>query len=111
MTDRLGNGFRASANPLVQVLSVAAFGLALLGAVLIGAVVLVFLLGFAVLAGAIFALRAWWLGRKLRGAVPEPQRAPDSPPGQLIDAEYTVVEERDEAAAEQPGERRRRAGR
>jgi hypothetical protein len=111
MTDRLGNGFRVPANPLVQVLSVAAFGLALVGAVLIGAVVLVFLLGFAVLAAAIFAVRAWWLGRTLGRAAPAAQEAPDPAQGQLIEAEYTVVEERAEPAAEQADERRRRTGR
>jgi hypothetical protein len=110
MNDRLGNRFRAPANPLVQALSVAAFGLALIGAVVIGAVVLTVVLGLAVLAAAAFALRAWWLKRTLGRAPPKPGEAPDPAQGQLIEAEYTVVEERDERAAEQPGERRRRAG-
>jgi protein-S-isoprenylcysteine O-methyltransferase Ste14 len=111
MNLRLGNGFRAPANPLVQALSAVVVGLALLGAVFVGAVILVIVLGLAVLAAAVFALRAWWLERTLGRAAPEPDREPGSAQGQLIDAEYTVLEERDEGVEGRPGERRRGAGR
>ncbi len=81
----------ASGNPLVQVLSLLAFGVVLIVAVLMGAVILSFLFGVAVVAAIAFSIRMWWAKRKL-GRRPGP--AASRPQGHLIHTEYTVVTER-----------------
>lgn len=80
-----------SGNPVVQVLSLLAFGVLLIGAVLMGAVVMAVVFGFAVIAAAVLAVRLWWLRRRMArtggGEVRQPgQRG-------LIEAEYRVVSE------------------
>lgn len=81
-----------SGNPIVQILSLLAFGVVLIGAVLMGAVIVSLVFGLAVVAAIVFSIRLWWLRRKLarnrRGEV-------DTEAGRhLIEAEYTVVTER-----------------
>jgi hypothetical protein len=89
--------FKASGNPLVQVLSVLVVGVALIGAVIMGAVILAVVLGLAAIAAAVFSVRVWWLRRKLRasgGGDGGPHADAPSDP-RLIEGEYTVLEERD----------------
>jgi hypothetical protein len=100
------NAFGTSGGPLTQVLSVLVFGVLLVGAVVMGAVILAVVLGLAVVAYVAFVVRVWWLRRKMgRGAPPRAASDPDRHDGgRLIDAEYTVLDERD------PGRDRGAAG-
>lgn len=85
-------------NPLAQVLSLLVFGALLVVAVVMGAVLLAAVFGFAVLAWIAFSVRVWWLSRKYRAAAQNrtpDDRASKESQGLLIDAEYTVIEERD----------------
>jgi uncharacterized iron-regulated membrane protein len=84
--------FGTSGNPVVQVLSLLAFGVVLIGVVLMGAVILAFVFGLAVIAAIGFSLRVWWLRRRLGRRRQDAVGA--TSPGRLIQAEYTVVEER-----------------
>lgn len=84
---------KASGNPIVQVLSLVAFGVILIGAVLMGAILLAAVFGLAVIAAAVFSVRLWWLRRKLGRRDAESLRATRG--GELIEAEYIVVTERD----------------
>jgi hypothetical protein len=123
--ERLGtfNGFRfeklgrfpglgAARHPVAQFLSLLVIGAAVVGVVLMGAFILSFLIGAAMLAAAVLAARIWWFRRKLRsaaaraaasgsgasrGADAEREHVRDSRDrhGRLIDAEYTIVRERD----------------
>jgi hypothetical protein len=93
--------FRSSGNPLAQILSLLVFGVLLIGALIMGAFVIALLIGIAVIAGVVFAIRVWWLRRKFGGGPPEP---PGPAKGvRLIEGEYEVVSEPDAEA-----ERRRR---
>lgn len=98
--------FGASGNPLLQALSLLVFGVLLIGAVVMGAVILAIVLGLAVIGAIVFYLRFWWLRRKLARSAPD--RGAGSAPGRLIEAEYTVVEQRDPSY---PTDRRSRASR
>src|SRR5690606_8344148 len=80
-----------SGNPVVQVVSLLAFGVVLIGVVLMGAVILAFVFGLAVIAAIGFSLRVWWLQRKVGRRRPH---VVDDSAGRLIEAEYTVVKER-----------------
>jgi hypothetical protein len=96
--------FGTSGNPLWQALSLLVFGLLLIGAVVMGAVILMVVLGVAVIGAMALYARLWWLRRKLgRSAA---ARGAEPGMGTLIDAEYTVVEERDPRS---PNDRRPRA--
>jgi hypothetical protein len=89
---------RPPGNPILQVLYFLAGGILLIGAVILGAFVLAIVLGFAVVAGLIIYARVWWLSRKLakeRGAS-RAARGGSSSGSELLEAEYTVVSERDE---------------
>jgi hypothetical protein len=110
-------GLGAGRHPIAQFLSLLVIGAAVVGVVLMGAFILSFLIGAAVLASAVLAVRIWWFRRKLRnasaraarsgtgrlsegagaGAGRERERVRESgdPHGRLIDAEYTIVRERD----------------
>ena len=81
----------ASGNLIVQIISLLVFGLALIAAVLMGVLVLVFGFGFAVVGAIVFSIRLWWLRRKIARS----PNAARQPGGRYIEAEYTVVEERD----------------
>jgi uncharacterized iron-regulated membrane protein len=106
-----GNGFRTSANPFVKVLSLIAAGVVLVGAFFIGAVILAVVLGVAVVAGVALALRVWWIKRKLDRARPPADAPAAGAQGTLIDAEYRVLEERNEQADPESREQRRGGGR
>jgi O-antigen/teichoic acid export membrane protein len=90
------SAFRASGNPVVQILSVVVVAVALIGAVLMGAVLLAIALGVAAVLAAVFAVRLWWFQRKLKKQPPSgfQQHAGPRAPGGYIEAEYTVVSER-----------------
>lgn len=92
---------RASGNPVVQVLSLLVFGVALIGAVLMGAVIIAFVFGFAVIGAIVFSVRLWWLRRKMQRQAESGSAARTASDGRLIEAEYTVVKERE------PQQRRR----
>jgi hypothetical protein len=99
----------AARHPVAQFLSLLVIGAAVVGVVLMGAFILSFLIGAAVLASAVLAVRVWWFRRKLRsaaeraaaghldasGAGTEGVRESRNPHGRLIEAEYTIVRERD----------------
>lgn len=88
-------GFRAPGNPLAQIAMLLLVGVALIGAVVMGAVLLALFVGMGVIAAVVFSVRSWWLKRR------HPPRRPAAR-GELIEAEYHVVVERD-------AERRRRS--
>jgi hypothetical protein len=93
----------ASGNPIVQGLSLLLVGAAVIGAVLMGAILLAVVLALAVIAAVVIAARVWWLRRKLgRGGA---GGSSQSTRARLIDAEYTVLEEREERERRDRGER------
>jgi uncharacterized iron-regulated membrane protein len=98
--------FGSSGNPLAQILSLLVFAVLLVGALIMGAFVIAIVLGLAVIASVVFAIRVWWLRRKFGGRPPFDRGAePPSPPehARLIEGEYEVIDEQDTDA-----ERRRR---
>ena len=114
--------FRTSGNPLVQALWVVVGVAVLVAAVVMGALVLAVLLALGAVAAAVFAVRVWWLRRKLEragafAAGPVDSTSEGSADGaepRLIEAEYTVLAERDapDAGASDADERaNRRASR
>ena len=94
-----------SGNPIMQVFSLLAAGLAVIAAVLFGAVVLAFVLAFAFIVAIWFWIRVRWRLRGMRraqqsqaqGARGGASRAERGRAGQgrIIEAESTVIEERD----------------
>ena len=94
-----------SGNPIAQVLSLLVAGVALIGAVLMGAVVLVVVLALAVVAAIYFWIRIRWQLRSARRAsAPGTDARREASargkqrkagPGRIIEAESTVIEERD----------------
>jgi uncharacterized iron-regulated membrane protein len=58
----------------------------------LGAILLSLFLGLAVIAGLVLYIRLWWLRRRMQQRRPEPQQRA---PGDFVEVEYTVVEERD----------------
>jgi hypothetical protein len=95
--------FGTSGNPLLQALSLVVFALLVIGAVVMGAVILALVLGLAVIGAIAFYARLWWLRRKVSSSAPE--RGGEPGRGRLIDAEYTVVEQRDPDRAAERGSR------
>ena len=95
--------FGTSGNPLVQALWIVLGAALLVGAFVMGAVVLTILFALGAVGAAVIAVRVWWLRRKLARAGAFDRARPGSesvdagegPPPRLIDAEYTVVAERD----------------
>ncbi len=61
-------------------------------ALFLGAVLFVVLFGAIAVLSAVVGARLWWRRRKLGGAA-NPQRAESG--GRVIDAEYSVVDDRD----------------
>ena len=89
--------FNPPSNPFLQVLYFLVGGVVLIGAVLMGAVILSFALGLALIAGIVFYIRVWWLKRKLaRKDAGGGTNRPDSGDAQVLEVEYTVVEEHDD---------------
>ena len=112
--------FRPSANPFVQALWMVVGVAVLVAAVVMGALVLAVLLALGVVAALVFATRVWWLRRKLEreGAFNAPPASTDGAAEphepRLIEAEYTVVNERDASEADErdaSGRANRRASR
>ena len=91
MSYRLDN-LRLAGSPIAQFLSLVAGALIAVGAVLLGAVVLFLFLGLAVVAGLAFYIRFWWQRRRLQR---EGHRMRSSGSGEIVEVEYTVIEERD----------------
>src|SRR5690349_5386655 len=95
--------FGKSGNPLAQILSVLVFAALLALALITGALIIAVLIGVAVIFGAVFAARAWWFRRKIRGGPPSrdgggypyEQPEPKPAPKRLIEGEYEVVKEPD----------------
>jgi hypothetical protein len=85
----------ASGNPIVQGLTLLVVGAAVIGAVLMGAVLLAIVLALGVIAAMVIAARVWWLRRKLGARGGASGSAPSTADPRLIDAEYTVLEERE----------------
>src|SRR5687768_8487582 len=92
-----------SGNPLVQALSLLAFGVVVVTAVMLGAFVLLAALGVALIAFIAFSVRVWWLHRKMRGRGPIDRPPGPGPPKGIryIEGEYEVVD------ADTDAERRR----
>ena len=91
-----GHNFRLPSHPLLQVVYVLLGGIVLIGALFMGAVLLTVALGLGLLIGTVALLRAWWRGR---GRSPPARGRPAQgrqPAGKLLDAEYSVVAERNE---------------
>ena len=86
---------RPPSNPILQVLYFLIGGILLIGAVIMGAVILAFVLGIAVIVGIVVYARVWWLNRKYGRGKTTPTSATASD-GEILEVEYTVVEERDE---------------
>jgi small-conductance mechanosensitive channel len=86
-------------NPLLQLVYLVAGGVLLIGAVLMGAVVLAFVFGLVLIFAVVFWLRLWWLRRRFvrgGGGTLGRQTAESSQrTGEVIEVEYTVVDERD----------------
>ena len=90
------HNFRIPSHPLLRALYVLIGGIVLIGAAFMGAVLLAVALGVGLILGLIALLRVWWLGRGR--SQPARRRAAQEQPGagHLLDAEYSVVAERDE---------------
>jgi hypothetical protein len=85
--------FGSQGNPLVQILSLVVFGIVVVGAVIMGAFVLLAFVGFAAVAVLVFAIRSWWLKRKLRGGGDPFDDGPKPAKGvRFIEGEYEVVD-------------------
>jgi hypothetical protein len=82
----------ASGNPLVQILSLVVFGVVIVGAVIMGAFVLLAFLGFAAIAVLVFAIRGWWLKRKLRGGGSTGGEPGPTKGVRYIEGEYKVLD-------------------
>ena len=88
--------FSPPSNPILQVLYFLIGGILLIGAVIAGALVLAFAVGIAVIVGIFVYARVWWLSRKFGSATAQPQRTTTTDDSEILEVEYTVVEERDE---------------
>jgi hypothetical protein len=85
-------------NPVARVFAVLIGLLLMAGAFMLGLVALAIFAGFALLLGVVIWIRTWRLRRQLRRQGSPAQAAPGQQAGpakgQVIDAEYTVVEKR-----------------
>ena len=89
------NRLTVSRNPLLQLAGLVVGAIVTVGAILLGAVVLAFIVGFAVIAGLVLYIRLWWLRRQHQRRRSRPRgRGGGEPPGEIVEVEYTVVEER-----------------
>lgn len=72
-------------------------GIVLISAVILGAALFVVLLGAVAVLGSVIGVRLWWQRRRLGSAsLKQPKPAGKGEQGQIIDAEYSVVDKRDE---------------
>ena len=75
--------------PVAQIASFI-IGIVALGiAAFLGIFILAALVGLIVIGSAVFAMRLWWIKRKIDQAVKDGQS-----PGDVVHAEYIVIEER-----------------
>lgn len=86
-------------NPFLQAVYFIVGGIALIGAILMGAVILSVALGLAIVFGLVIFVRVWWLKRQFRRRMQQSGQQqetgnPNDP--DIIEVEYTVVEERDD---------------
>ncbi len=79
-----------SRNPLVQIAAIVVVVLVTVGAVFLGAIVLSFFVGLAILAWLGLTIRLWWLRRRMRRS----DTGRSAQGGEILEVEYTVVEER-----------------
>jgi hypothetical protein len=92
-----GYTFNAPTNPLLQVVYFVVGGVVLIGAVLMGAVILAIALGIAIILGLVVYARVWWLSRKIARSGSGPGAGSGSGrDADLIEVEYTVIDERDD---------------
>jgi hypothetical protein len=89
--------FKPPTNPILQILYFLVGCVLLIGAFLLGTVILAFVFGFAIILGVIVYVRVWWLKRKFArsGRNPAAEQSPSND-SEVIEVEYTVVDERDE---------------
>ena len=82
-------------NPLVRFLAAIIAVFALVGTFMLGMAAFLVVAGIGVVAGVALWLRVAWIKRKLRKSGVDLGAGPDIPkaPGQVIDAEYTVISE------------------
>ena len=85
---------RVSDNPLVHFAGLIVGGLTAIAAVLLGAVLLSLLLGLALIGGAVVFARLWWLRRRMGKTARARRRPGGSAAANIVEVEYTVVEER-----------------
>jgi hypothetical protein len=91
-----GYTFRPPSHPLLQAVYFVVGGVVLIGLVLMGAFILAIALGLAIVVGIVIFARIWW--QKLGGK----RRPPVHPPAgghELLEAEYEVIEEREDRDA------------
>lgn len=94
-------------NPLLQIAGLVVGAVVTVGAVLVGAVLIAFAIGFAFIVGLAIYVRLWWLRRRGarpggrggsvpggRGRATPGDRGQSRPKGEIVEVEYTVVEER-----------------
>jgi len=81
---------RLPENPLLQFFALVVAVVVAVGAVFLGAILLSLFLGLAVIAGLVLYIRLWWLRRALR----KPESSGRARPGEFVEVEYRVVEER-----------------
>lgn len=95
-----GHNLRMPTHPLLQALYVLLGGVVLIGALFMGAILLSVALGIGLIVGFVAFLRASWQGRGRPRQSRQPGQARRTGSGraggELLEAEYTVVEERDE---------------
>lgn len=90
-----GFQFNPPTNPILQVLYFVVGGIVLIGAILMSAFVLAIALGVAIIIGIVVYVRVWWLRRKFRAAAGKMADSSAASDGDVLEVEYTVVEERD----------------
>jgi hypothetical protein len=84
------------ANPLLQAAYFIVGGIVLVVAIFMGAIVLLVVFGLALIAGIAIWMRLWWLQRKMlkaRAGHPGAEARRRGETGQVIEVEYTVVDE------------------
>jgi hypothetical protein len=80
--------------PLARIVASIVAVVLLVGAVTFGLIAFVVIAVLVALAGIVIGLRVWWLKRRLeKEGFRPPERPQPQPTGQVIDGEYTVVEE------------------
>jgi UPF0716 family protein affecting phage T7 exclusion len=101
----IGN-VQSPANPLLRAVSLLVGAVLLIGALFFGAIILAFVIGFVVIAGAVAAVRIWWIRRKLEKAAMGAQFRTSSRPqrnaagGRVIEGEFADVSDTSQTRGE-----------